>query len=303
MSGRGAELFELLDRGGVVLGDGAMGTLLQTRGIEPGGAAELWNVEHADTIAAIHTEYAEAGARLVTTNTFGGTSARLALHGLQDRVVELNLAGARIAREVADRFDGWVLGDVGPTGELIAPLGVVEPGDVKAMFAEQIAALVQGGADVILVETMSDLAEVEAAVEAAAEVAPGLPVAATLTFDTHGHTMMGVSPERAAEALASLGARIVGGNCGNGPHEIGPVMSQMAERRPSGVHLIAQSNAGMPRLTGADFHYDGTPEVMAEYALQMRELGVGVIGACCGSTPAHVAAMRAALDLAPAGSS
>ena len=302
MSGRGDELFELLDRGDVVLGDGAMGTLLQSRGIEPGGAAELWNVEHADTITAIHTEYAEAGARLVTTNTFGGTSARLALHGLEDRVHELNLAGTRIAREVADRFDGWVLGDVGPSGELLAPIGLVEPSEIRAMFVEQIAALVEGGADVILIETMSDLAEVEAAVAAAAEVAPDIPVAATLTFDTHGHTMMGVSPERAAESLASLGARIVGGNCGNGPQEIGPVMSQMAQRRPSGVHLIAQSNAGMPRLAGADFHYDGTPEVMAEYAVQMRELGVGVIGACCGSTPAHVAAMRAALDLAPTGS-
>jgi 5-methyltetrahydrofolate--homocysteine methyltransferase len=301
MSGRSEDLFELLDRGGVVLGDGAMGTLLQTRGIEPGGAAELWNVDHADTITAIHTEYAEAGARLVTTNTFGGTSARLALHGLEDRVRELNVAGARIAREVADRFDGWVLGDVGPSGELLAPIGVVEPDEVKAMFAEQIAALAEGGADVILVETMSDLAEVEAAVGAAAEVAPELPVAATLTFDTHGHTMMGVSPERAAEALAALGARIVGGNCGNGPHEIGPVMTQMAQCRPSGVHLIAQSNAGMPQLHGSEFHYDGTPEVMADYAVRMRELGVGVIGACCGSTPAHVAAMRAALDLAPTG--
>jgi methionine synthase I (cobalamin-dependent) len=301
MSRRAAELFELLDRGDVVLGDGAMGTLLQTRGIEPGGAAELWNVDRADAILAIHTEYAEAGARLVTTNTFGGTSARLALHGLENRVRELNLAGARIAREVADRFDGWVLGDVGPSGELIAPIGVTEPDDVKAMFAEQIAALAEGGADVILVETMSDLAEVEAAVGAAADVAPDLPVAATLTFDTHGHTMMGVSPERAAESLASLGARIVGGNCGNGPHEIGPVMTQMAQRRPTGIHLIAQSNAGMPRLHGAEFHYDGTPEVMAEYAVRMRELGVGVIGACCGSTPAHVAAMRAALDLAPTG--
>jgi methionine synthase I (cobalamin-dependent) len=301
MTGRADELFDLLDGGGVVLGDGAMGTLLQTRGIEPGGAAELWNVEHADTIAAIHTEYAEAGARLVTTNTFGGTSARLALHGLEDRVHELNVAGARIAREVADRFDGWVLGDVGPSGELLAPIGLVEPDEIRAMFVEQIAALVEGGADVILVETMSDLAEVEAAVGAAAEVAPDLPVAATLTFDTHGHTMMGVSPERAAEALASLGARIVGGNCGNGPDEIGPVMTQMADRRPTGVHLIAQSNAGMPQLHGSEFHYDGTPEVMAEYAVQMRELGVGVIGACCGSTPAHVAAMRAALDLAPTG--
>ena len=302
MSGRASELFDLLDRGDVVLGDGAMGTLLQTRGIEPGGAAELWNVDHADRIRAIHTEYAEAGARLVTTNTFGGTRARLALHGLQDRVRELNFAGARIAREVADQFDGWVLGDVGPSGELIAPIGVMEPDEVKAMFAEQIAALAEGGADVILVETMSDLAEVEAAVGAAAEVAPDLPVAATLTFDTHGHTMTGVSPERAPEALALLGARIVGGNCGNGPHEIGPVMTQMAQRRPSGIHLIAQSNAGMPRLEGAEFHYDGTPEVMADYALRMRELGVGVIGACCGSTPAHVAAMRAALDLAPTGS-
>ena len=131
MSGRAEELFDLLDGGGVVLGDGAMGTLLQTRGMDQGGAAELWNVDHADTIGAIHTEYAAAGARLVTTNTFGGTSARLALHGLEDRVHELNIAGARIAREVADRFDGWVLGDVGPSGELLAPIGLVEPDEIQ----------------------------------------------------------------------------------------------------------------------------------------------------------------------------
>jgi 5-methyltetrahydrofolate--homocysteine methyltransferase len=301
MNPRGAALLELLDSGAVVLGDGAMGTLLQTRGIEPGGAAELWNVEHADTIATVHEEYAQAGARLVTTNTFGGTSARLAMHGLEDRVAELNLAGARIGRAVADRRDGWVLGDVGPSGELIAPLGVLEPDDAKAMFAEQIAALAEGGVDLILIETMSDLAEATAAVAAATETVPELPVAATLTFDTHGHTMMGVSPGQAAAALAGLGARIVGGNCGNGPQEIGPVMAEMADHRPPGVHLIAQSNAGLPKMHGAEFRYDGTPEVMAEYAVRMRELGVGVIGACCGSTPAHVAAMRAALDLAPTG--
>ncbi|MGZ4482320.1 MAG: homocysteine S-methyltransferase family protein, partial [Gaiellales bacterium] len=268
------------------------------RGLPAGVSPELWNLEQPDAVRAIHRDYAAAGARLITTNTFGGTRVRLAMHGLDDRVVELNRAGAALAREAADESDALVLASVGPTGELIAPLGTLEPDQAEALFAEQIRGLAEGGADVILVETMSDPAELAAAVRAAQTTAPELEIAATMTFDTHLHTMMGVGPEQALEQITSLGVGILGANCGNGPGEIEAVMAVMAANRPAGVVLLAQSNAGLPHAEGDSFVYDATPQVMAGYALRMRELGVDVIGACCGSTPAHVEAMREALGAA-----
>jgi 5-methyltetrahydrofolate--homocysteine methyltransferase len=288
-------LGELLARGRPVLADGAMGTMLQDAGLEDGGPGELWNVERPEAIAAIHRDYAEAGARLITTNTFGGTRPRLDLHGLGDRVAELSTAGAAIARAIADEHGAIVAGNVGPTGELLEPLGTLSAEAAQDVFAEQIGALVAGGADVILIETMSDLGEVTAAVAAARAVAPGVEVVATLSFDTNLHTMMGVSPAAAVAALEALGVAGAGANCGRGPGEIEAAMRSMAAARSNGVALVAQSNAGLPRLVGDAFRYDGTPAVMAAYARQMRELGVDVIGACCGSTPAHVAAMAAAL--------
>jgi len=284
-----------------VLSDGAIGTQLQAAGLMPGASPEIWNIERPQAMRVIHTSYAAAGAQLLTTNTFGGTRPRLALHHLEHRVFELNEAGAQIAREVADAHDGvLVLGSMGPTGELLEPLGTLTRDDTTQLFAEQAEGLAAGGADIILAETFSDLGEVQAAVEGAHRGAPDLPVAVTMTFDLKGHTMMGVSPSQALREVSALGVDLVGANCGSGPAEIEAVMEVMGAERPDGIMLIAQSNAGLPEMVGDEFHYGGTPEVMAAYALRMWELGVDVIGSCCGSTPAHTAAMKAALTDAAA---
>lgn len=281
---------------GTLTSDGAMGTMLQERGLTDGGAPELWNVDHADVVEAILEEYAAAGAQLITTNTFGGTRARLQMHDLQERVHELNKAGAEVARRVADRHPGtFVMGDVGPSGELMEPMGALTPDDAKALFAEQIKGLVDGGVDAILIETMSDLSEVEAAAAAAAEVAPGIPVIATMSFDTNLRTMMGVKPAVAVKTLSAAGIPIIGANCGRGTDEMLVIAREMAEARSEGTYLIAQSNAGLPKLVDGEFVYTGTPEEMGEFALQMRDLGINIVGSCCGSTPSHTKAIRTAL--------
>lgn len=281
--------------GRVLLLDGAMGTMLQDAGLDDGGAGELWNVDRPEAIIAIHDAYADAGARVLTTNTFGGTRPRLAMHDLEDRVEELSQAGAALARQVAERHGALVAGDLGPTGELLAPLGTMEPEEAEGYFAEQLRGLVAGGIDLVLIETMSDLGEVEAAVRAARSTAPGVPVVATLSFDTNLRTMMGVTPAAAVKALAALGVDAVGANCGRGPEEMEAIAAELISARPDGMLLVAQSNAGLPRAVGDRFQYDGTPSVMAAHALRLRALGVELIGGCCGSTPAHLAAMRDAL--------
>jgi 5-methyltetrahydrofolate--homocysteine methyltransferase len=273
-----------------------MGTMLQARGLTDGGAPELWNVEKPEEIEAVLEAYAAAGANFITTNTFGGTSGRLAMHGLEDRLEELNKAGAAIARKVADRHPGcFVMGDIGPSGELMEPMGTLTPESGKELFAAQIKALVAGGVDAILIETMSDLGEVEAAVSAAQEVAPGMPIIVTLSFDTNLRTMMGVKPAMAVTHLASLGVRIIGANCGRGTDEMSQIAKELVGARPEGVFIITQSNAGLPKLQGDEFIYDGTPEEMARYAKEMKDLGVNIVGSCCGSSPAHTQAISAAI--------
>jgi len=280
----------------ILIIDGAMGTMLQGKGLTDGGAPELWNVENPTAIEEVLEEYAAAGANLITTNTFGGTRGRLQMHGLEDRLFELNKAGAEIARKVADRHPGcFVMGDVGPSGELMEPMGTMTIDEAQALFADQIKALVAGGVDAILIETMSDLQEVEAAVKAAKEVAPELPVIVTFSFDTNMRTMMGVKPEVAVKTLAAEGVRIIGANCGRGVDEMRIIAKELTGARTQGVFIITQSNAGLPKLVGGDFVYDGTPEEMAKYAQEMKELGVNVIGSCCGSTPAHTKAMAAVI--------
>lgn len=280
--------------------DGGYGWLLQERGLEAGDAAELWNVENPGAVSALHEEYAAAGAQILTTNTFGGTRPRLAGHGLDGRVEEINAAGAALARTVADRHDALVAGCVGPSGELLEPLGILTEADATELFAEQIRGLVEGGADLILIETMSDLAEASAAVKAAQEVAPAHPVVVTMSFDTNLHTMMGVAPAQAVSAFATLGVDAVGANCGRGPTDMEPIATAMAEARSaadlSGVLLIAQSNAGLPHVHGDGFIYDVDPAGMALHGLALREIGVDIIGACCGSSPDHLAAMSKALN-------
>ena len=288
-------IYEALEKG-ILISDGAMGTMLQGKGLTDGGAPELWNVDNPTAIEDVLEEYAAAGANLITTNTFGGTRGRLQMHGLEDRLFELNKAGAEIARKVADRHPGcYVMGDVGPSGELMEPMGTMTIDEAKALFADQIKALVAGGVDAILIETMSDLQEVEAAVKAAQEVAPELPVIVTFSFDTNMRTMMGVKPEIAVKTLAAEGVRIIGANCGRGVDEMRIIAKELTGARPDGVFIITQSNAGLPKLVGDEFIYDGTPEEMAKYAKDMKDLGVNVIGSCCGSSPAHTKAMAATI--------
>jgi methionine synthase I (cobalamin-dependent) len=286
------KLEDLLHEEGVLIADGATGTMLQAAGLPVGTAPELWNLERPEAIRDLHRAYIEAGAQLILTNTFGGSRPRLTDRGLGDKVWEINRAAAVLAKEVAaDR--ALVLGDIGPMGQLLAPLGLLTREEVRAAFAAQAAALAEGGVDAILVETMSDLAEARAAIEGAREVTD-LPIICTMSFDTHGRTMMGVTPEQAASELWALGLAAVGANCGRTLDETLEAIRRMRQAVPQAT-LMAKPNAGLPRMGGAEVVYDVTPEVMAEYAGRFAALGVKIFGGCCGSTPAHIAAIAKAL--------
>ncbi len=287
---------DLLAERGVLLIDGAMGTELFARGLSSGAAPELWNVDHADRVAAVHADYIAAGSDIVVTNSFGGTGYRLKLHDLHDRVVELNEAAARVARTAADAADRRVIvaGSMGPSGELLEPMGTMTPDACAAAFAEQAKGLDAGGADVLWIETMSHLDEVAAAVQGARSVS-ALPVCATLSFDTAGRTMMGVTGTDAITRLTELGVDAIGANCGNNLADTEAAVQQMRDVAPDAL-LISKANAGMPEWRGADLHYSGSPEVMAAHAHRLRESGVQLIGACGGSSPEHLAMMRRVLD-------
>ncbi len=289
-------LREALDAGTIRVGDGAMGTSLQDAGLDDGGAPELWNVEKADAVAQILREYAQAGANLLTTNTFGGTTPRLLMHGLEDRLDELNTAAAQLARGVADEFDNvYVLGDIGPSGDLMEPMGILTPAEARTLFAAQAQALLAGGVDGFLIETMSDLSEIESAIQGVRSVAPELPIFATMSFDTNLRTMMGVKPEDAVVALASYGADVVGANCGRGIEEIRIIAEAMIPAMPDGTKLILQSNAGLPVLVKDTFRYNGTPQEMGQFAVDAYAMGVDIVGACCGSRAEHIAALATAV--------
>jgi 5-methyltetrahydrofolate--homocysteine methyltransferase len=285
-------LQELLEQKGVVIADGATGTSLQAAGLPAGTPPELWNLERPEVIRELHRSYIEAGAQLILTNTFGGSRPRLERAGLGDKVREINRAAARLAKEVAGG-QALVLGDIGPSGEMLAPLGKLTVEEARRAFAEQAAALAEGGADAILIETMSDLDEARAAVEGAKE-ATDLPIICTMSFDTHGRTMMGVKPEQAAVELWGLGLAAVGANCGRTLSESLEAIRAMRRALPEAT-LIAKPNAGLPRLEGDELIYEVTPEVMAEYAARFADQGVKIFGGCCGSTPAHIAAIAAVL--------
>jgi 5-methyltetrahydrofolate--homocysteine methyltransferase len=287
---------DLIAGGEPILADGGMGTMLMAAGLKPGDSPELWNVERQEDVGAIQRGYIEAGAQVILTNTFGGNRRRLAHRKLQDRCAELNAAAAGLARREADAAKTPVVvgGSIGPSGVLMRPLGDLTYEEAATMFEEQVAALVSGGVDVLWVETMSDLNELKAAVEGCRKAAQGFPLVATMTFDTHGHTSMGVSTRAAIEAFGELGLISFGANCGNGPAEIEAVIGAMQSLAPEAV-LVSKSNAGMPRLEDGRQVYDASPAVMAEHALRVRDLGARIIGACCGSTPDHIRAMGKAL--------
>ncbi len=286
---------ELLESGKPIILDGAMGTMLMEAGLTQGDPPEEWNVLYPERLEKIHSAYIQAGSQIILTNSFGGTHFRLTMHGLQERVTELNKAAAINARTAADASPHpvAVAGSVGPTGELFEPMGTLTFDDAKAAFAEQAAALAAGGVDLFWIETMSDLNEVKAAYEGIRSVSD-LPISATMTFDTHGHTMMGVNPTKAIETFQDLDFVVLGANCGNGPDEIEEVISSMHAANPK-IILVAKANAGLPKLVKGEVVYDGTPEIMAEYALRVHNLGATLIGGCCGSTPDHIEAIAKAL--------
>jgi len=289
-------LKKLLETGEPILLDGAMGTMLMDAGLIQGDPPEEWSVSHPERVRAVHKGYIDAGSRVILTNSFGGTGFRLEMHNLQDRVVEFNKAAAQGARAEAEAAPHTVVvaGSMGPTGQIFEPMGTLTYDDAVAAFADQAKGLDEGGVDVFWVETMSDLNEIKAAVEGARSVSD-LPVVTTMSFDTHGHTMMGVSPEKALETLGALDIIAIGANCGTGSDELEVAVKTMREANPD-VVLVAKANAGIPEVVpGGDIVYNGTPEVMAQYALNVRDLGVSLIGGCCGSSPEHIRAMAEAL--------
>ena len=286
----------LLDNNPVILADGAMGTMLFDAGLQFGDPPEVWNVAHPDRVRLVQRAYLEAGAQILLTNTFGGSRFRLSMHNLQNRVAELNRTAAVILRAEVEAAGNTALvaGDIGPSGEILAPLGTLEFDDAVEGFAEQAEALVAGGADILWIETMSDLEEVRAALEGARRVAPDIPIITTMTFDTHGHTMFGVSPELAVRTLRDWGAAAIGGNCGNGPDELLAVIKKMAAVAPD-VVLVSKSNAGVPELIKGKTVYGASPATMAACALETLQAGARIIGGCCGNTPVHLAAIAQVL--------
>jgi 5-methyltetrahydrofolate--homocysteine methyltransferase len=278
-----------------LLADGAMGTTLMSLGLGSGEAPEAWTASHPDRVRAVHRSYIQAGSHVILTNTFGGSCFRLQLHGLQDRVTGLNRNAAELARAEADAAQRpvAVAGSMGPTGELFKPMGTLTFDQARDAFAEQAEALAAGGVHALWVETISDLQEMQAAVMGARAVCD-LPIVTTMTFDTHGHTMMGVSPVQTLQALRELNPIALGGNCGNGPDEVEDAIKAMRAADPT-VTLVAKANAGIPEYIDGQLCYRGTPDVMARHAVRVHNLGAKIIGGCCGNSPAHVRAMAEAL--------
>jgi methionine synthase I (cobalamin-dependent) len=291
-------LQQLLTERPFLLADGATGTNLFAAGLMSGDAPELWNFEHPERIEALHQSMVDAGADIILTNSFGGSSYRLKLHHKQDQVREINREAARIARRIADGAGRPVLvaGSIGPSGELFQPLGALTHEEASAAFAEQAAALAEGGVDLLWIETMSAREEVEAAVAGAATT--GLPFVTTMSFDTNGRTMMGLAPSELAGIAHGLHPRPLayGGNCGTGAAELVAAIVNMSGAAEAGDVIVAKGNCGVPYFVEGKIHYDGTPELMADYARLARDAGARIIGGCCGTSPAHLAAMRAALD-------
>ena len=285
-----------------LMADGATGTNLFNMGLESGEPPEFWNTDKPDNIRKLYGAAVAAGSDIFLTNTFGGNASRLKLHSAQGRVAELNRVGAELGREIADKAGRSVVvaGSVGPTGEIFEPMGTMTHALAVEIFHEQAEALKAGGADVLWVETMSAPEEYRAAAEAALRA--GMPWCGTMSFDTAGRTMMGVTSAAMAEMVEKLPNPPIafGANCGVGASDLMRTVLGFAAtgtERP----LIAKGNAGIPKYHDGHIHYDGTPELMAEYAVLARDAGVRIIGGCCGTMPVHLRAMREALDTRPLG--
>ena len=279
-----------------LLSDGAMGTQLQAAGLEPGGCGEAWNLDESDRVTDIQRAYVEAGSDCLTTNTFGASRIMLERHGEGSRVADINRAAARIARAAFGEREGWVLGDIGPFGGMMEPYGEIECAEVESAFLEQARALVEGGVDAILVETQTALEELELGVKAAREA--GAPcIIGSMAFDAmyeseEVRTMMGISPEQAAQRMVELGVDIVALNCGTGVDMVKAEQTIRRYREVCDLPLMAQPNAGQPVLENLRTVYRETPEEMASGAAALLDAGAVIVGGCCGSTPAHIGRLR-----------
>ncbi len=293
-----ANFLDFLNSRDWLLADGATGTNLFAMGLQSGDAPELWNEDHPDRVRALHRNFIEAGSDIVLTNSFGGNAYRLKLHDAQDRVHDLNLTAAQLARLEADAVNQPVIvaGSMGPTGEIFEPVGTLTHEQGVKAFAEQAKALEAGGADVLWIETISSEEEFKAALEGAR--ATNLPVVATMSFDTNGRTMMGLTPAAyAVLASAQVSAPdAIGANCGTGAAELVATVLGMTEADATAV-VVAKGNCGIPAWVDGHIHYDGTPELMADYARLALDAGAKIIGGCCGTTYEHVRAMRKSLDV------
>jgi methionine synthase I (cobalamin-dependent) len=281
-----------------MLADGATGTNYFQMGLESGDAPEMWNFEHPDRVRSLHKQFIEAGADIVLTNTFGGNRHRLKLHDAQDQVHAVNVTAAKNARAEADAYEArqiFVAGSIGPTGEIFMPIGAFPYEEGVTAFAEQAMALKDGGVDVLWIETMSSEDELRAAVEGASQA--GLPIVTTMSFDTNGRTMMGITPAAFGSLAAALPTQpvAIGANCGVGASELIATVLGITAARPD-IAVVAKGNCGIPQYHDGHIHYTGTPELMADYARIAIDAGARIIGGCCGTSPEHLASMRHALE-------
>jgi len=288
-------ILERLAAGEILISDGAMGTFLQAKGLQPGESPEEWCVSHPDAVRGVAEAYVAAGADIIETNSFGGTSYKQKEFGLQDRVVEFNKAAARLAKEaMGDR--GCVAASVGPTGQIVEDEGgMVTPEDLYNAFKEQVVALEEGGADAVCIETMSSITEAVQAIKAAKENTK-LVVMATFTFESGARgfrTMMGVDPERAAKEAVEAGADIVGANCGTGIDSMIEITRQIRAAVPN-TPILIQANAGLPVLENGRTVFKDSPEQMAAKVPELIAAGANIIGGCCGTTPDHIRAIAQA---------
>ncbi len=290
-------LTQLIDEKGVLLADGATGTNLFEMGLEAGGAPELWNEEKPENIRALHQGFVDAGSDIILTNSFGGTRHRMKLHNAQNRVYELNKLAGEIAREVSENAPRKVIvaGSVGPTGELLAPLGSLTYEACVEAFVEQMHGLKDGGVDVLWVETMSSPDEIKAAAQAAAKVE--MPYVVTASFDTAGRTMMGLLPEDMHGVIPQENIPLaIGANCGVGASDLLSSVLDITTANPDAI-VIAKANCGIPQIKGDVVEYTGTPELMHDYTKLAMDAGAKIIGGCCGTSCEHLKHMRRAIDI------
>ena len=292
-------LLEILSQK-TLLADGAMGTMLHARGVNFTKCFDELNLTNPAAVADIHREYIESGAQLIITNTFGANRFKLGKHGLQDHLTEINRAGVELARRaVASSFkeNVFVAGDVGPLGVRIAPYGRVKPEEARAAFVEQIKALADAGADLIVIETISDLYEIQEAIKAAKETC-SLPVIASVTFTRDDRTLLGDDPAMVARKIHEEGADVIGVNCSGGPSQLLRILKQMKQAVPGGRFWV-KPNAGWPEQVGGRIMYPADADYFGDYALSFREAGASIVGGCCGTTPQHIFAMKKAFEITP----